>query len=623
MGAARRRAGAGARAARADARAARPAARAGAAARVTDASRGWSSARARARRRSLVWALVPTYPELRLLLPPGLGARARCTAITPTFEAYAAPTQHPLYLALCAAARRCCGERRRPRARARSRCCRHVALTCRRSTGSGAAVFGRWRGRRWRRCSPASSFAFLLYAARAYVDVPFLALVVWAGGARGRAARGAGCAVDGAARARRAAAPRGLGARAACTGCGASAPRGRRAAARSPGRSLAPLRLVRSSTSSVTGDPLHSLHATSGSPTSSGRARGLAQVPRLVRRRFARPHVARPPVALLGARPASCSPWRRCGWRRAARAARAVRRGRRSRSSAPASPGLSILPRYLTVPAVALCLFAGYALLGFTTLPAGDARRGRGARRGRRGGARAVFVVVKRADASADAARPSCASSAPTHDDLVALLDDAAVRARAALRAADVPELPARARHALDPRRAARRGRRAQRPAPRDAASRSSSSARRRCAASASPPARARRPTCRSRLRAGRAHGRSRVELLRHHAAADASSRPGARRLQRYDACPCRRRAPGDPQRRQPLPQRRVAARARSAASAHSRSSRSGRVARAGLRRAAPRPTPSASGGASSPRAPTCARPPGRARPSAAPAART
>ena len=28
--------------------------------------------------------------------------------------------------------------------------------------------------------------------------------------------------------------------------------------------------------------------------------------------------------------------------------------------------GLSILPRYLTVPAVALCLFAGYALLGFT-----------------------------------------------------------------------------------------------------------------------------------------------------------------------------------------------------------------------------------------------------------------
>ena len=43
--------------------------------------------------------------------------------------------------------------------------------------------------------------------------------------------------------------------------------------------------------------------------------------------------------------------------------------------------GLSILPRYLTVPAVALCLFAGYALLGFTEL---DARHGGGGGRGRR-----------------------------------------------------------------------------------------------------------------------------------------------------------------------------------------------------------------------------------------------
>ena len=37
--------------------------------------------------------------------------------------------------------------------------------------------------------------------------------------------------------------------------------------------------------------------------------------------------------------------------------------------------GLSILPRYLTVPAVALCLFAGYAVAGFTTLPRTDSLR--------------------------------------------------------------------------------------------------------------------------------------------------------------------------------------------------------------------------------------------------------
>jgi len=37
--------------------------------------------------------------------------------------------------------------------------------------------------------------------------------------------------------------------------------------------------------------------------------------------------------------------------------------------------GLSILPRYLTVPTVALCLFAGYAVAGFTTLPRTDPLR--------------------------------------------------------------------------------------------------------------------------------------------------------------------------------------------------------------------------------------------------------
>ena len=48
--------------------------------------------------------------------------------------------------------------------------------------------------------------------------------------------------------------------------------------------------------------------------------------------------------------------------------------------------GLSILPRYLTVPAVALCLFAGYALLGFTALGASTrgAALGCAARRPRR-----------------------------------------------------------------------------------------------------------------------------------------------------------------------------------------------------------------------------------------------
>ena len=43
--------------------------------------------------------------------------------------------------------------------------------------------------------------------------------------------------------------------------------------------------------------------------------------------------------------------------------------------------GLSIIQRYLTVPAVALCVLAGYAVLGFTTLEPG---RGADALAGRR-----------------------------------------------------------------------------------------------------------------------------------------------------------------------------------------------------------------------------------------------
>ena len=57
----------------------------------------------------------------------------------------------------------------------------------------GAAVFGRWSGA-LAALFVAASASFLLYAARGYVDAPFLALVVWAGvlaadGARRRGGR--------------------------------------------------------------------------------------------------------------------------------------------------------------------------------------------------------------------------------------------------------------------------------------------------------------------------------------------------------------------------------------------------------------------------------------------------
>ena len=153
--------------------------------------------------------------------------------------------------------------------------------------------------------------------------------------------------------------------------------------------------------------------------------------------------------------------------------------------------GLSILPRYLTVPAVALCLFAGYAVAGFTLLPAGDRRR-------RPWGAAAVgalvvgavFLVVKLGSFGplADELR----FGREMHDDLRALLDTPEVRAGMRLRPDHVPRTTGSC-----PTRAGCSTRRAppSAPAARAAAtagSPSSPSGARRCAATGSRTARAR-----------------------------------------------------------------------------------------------------------------------------------
>ena len=79
----------------------------------------------------------------------------------------------------------------------------------------GAAVFGRWSGA-LAALFVAASASFLLYAARGYVDAPFLALVVWAGvlEAEGRAAPPLALLVAGGP-----APPRGVGPGGLCGGC--------------------------------------------------------------------------------------------------------------------------------------------------------------------------------------------------------------------------------------------------------------------------------------------------------------------------------------------------------------------------------------------------------------------
>ena len=128
----------------------------------------------------------------------------------------------------------------------------------------------------------------------------------------------------------------------------------------------------------------------------------------------------RPPVALLAPIGAYLA-WRYLGWRRLL-VPGALLVGGIVTFVGTGVLGLSILPRYLTVPAIAMCLFAGYALLGFTEAE---------------GRVRAIWLRVSAGAAAVGAVlAPSLTNVTEemrliraTHDSLVTLLDDPEVRA--------------------------------------------------------------------------------------------------------------------------------------------------------------------------------------------------
>jgi hypothetical protein len=172
----------------------------------------------------------------------------------------------------------------------------------------------------------------------------------------------------------------------------------------------------------VTGDPLFSLHATSSLAEALGRERGLRNVPSAFVTFLA--DVARPPVALAGVAGLVLA-LRRYGAARMAVPLALLGAGALT-FAATGVAGLAILPRYLTVPAVALCLLAGYAVLGFTTLAPGPGRE-----RWRRAALAALalavaFLAIKAA--SFDRLRSELRFIERTHVRLAALLDDPHVR---------------------------------------------------------------------------------------------------------------------------------------------------------------------------------------------------
>jgi len=359
----------------------------------------------------VAWAVVPTYPDYDAYHHLVWG-RDLLDGATPGFEDPFAPTQHPLYLAL-AALLSLAGD-------AADRLLVLVTVLSLVALVAGAFALGRslfgtasaYLGAIF----VGSSFAFLLYAVRAFVDVPFLALVVWA-------------AVLEVRRPRRGLAPMALLAAAGLLRPEAWVLAGLYWLWCLPGSSTrdragllalgvaAPV-LWCLVDLAVTGDPLFSLTNTAALSESLDRERGLGAVPATFVTFLA--DLARPPVALAGVVGLGLA-LQRCGARRLAVPLALLGAGVLT-FVAIGVAGLSLIPRYLTVPAVALCVLGGYAVMGFTTLEPGAARtRWRGAAVGALA-LGVVFLVVKAG--SFGALRAELRFIERTHDAVGALVTE-------------------------------------------------------------------------------------------------------------------------------------------------------------------------------------------------------
>lgn len=308
----------------------------------------------------LAWLLVPTYPNYDSYYALVWG-RELLDGITPSFDAYAAPTEHPLWVVWSLVLDAVFGGVA-DRALVFTCVVAFIALVWA-TYRVGRACFSPLSGAVAALCV-GSSFALLLYVARAYVDIPFLAFVLWAAALEAERPR------------------RGVPVMALLALAGLLRPEAWLLAGAywlwCDRRDLRLLALAAAAPVlwaltdlAVTGDPLFSLHSTSDLAKALGRERGLQHVPHTLVSFLA--DTARPPVFLLGL----AGIW--LAWRSRSRVTAlhvpfALLAGGTLAFVGSGAVGLSLLPRYLTVPAVALCLFAGYAVGGFELLAPGRAR---------------------------------------------------------------------------------------------------------------------------------------------------------------------------------------------------------------------------------------------------------
>jgi hypothetical protein len=309
----------------------------------------------------LGWALVRTYPNYDSYFALDWG-RELFGGHLPGYKAYAAPTPHPLWnlaAAIVGLAGRF-GERLIVLVAVLGL----VALVWG-TARLGAACFGRWAGL-LAAVLVGTSFGFLLYAAKGYVDVPFIALVTWAGALEQERRQ------------------RGWPVMLLLALAGLLRPEAwalalaylvwlRRRDALVVVLAFAAPVLWGISDWIVAGDPLFSLHSTSKTVALLGRDVPARDVPRTLVSYLG--GAVRPPVLVLGGIGAVVAVWRR-GWREMA-VPLALLLGGVAIFVTFALVGLSAQSRYLTVPAMATCVFGAYALLGWLDLPSVEVWRRR------------------------------------------------------------------------------------------------------------------------------------------------------------------------------------------------------------------------------------------------------
>jgi hypothetical protein len=313
---------------------------------------------------AIAYAVYPTYPVYDSAYELVWG-RSVLHGHLPDFDAYRAPTEHPLGL-LAGTVAALFGE-----AAPRLWMIATIAAYCLLVAGLyrlGCATFGRWVGL-VAALLLLSRLNYAFLAARGYLDIPYLALIAWAAALEAERPRRGGrvwvlLGLAGLLR------PEGwLLIAAYWLWCAVADQPWRRRLQTAAYAAVAPV-LWALTDLIVTGSPSFSLHHTSSLASDLDRSRPASQAPSLfidyLETLMRVPLLAAAVVGLALALVLA---------RRRARVALAVSASGAITFGLIAVAGLSVIERYLSVTALVLLVFSAYAIVGFTTLARGAALR--------------------------------------------------------------------------------------------------------------------------------------------------------------------------------------------------------------------------------------------------------